>query len=573
MKVENLERYLVENNILTTGTIQHGREYLSSNGRLIPQLNNVPESLLLIGEVSDDILVRAHKLMVGTEDFVSTKDYNPTEAYAQILPIEEQVELQIMLLNLDTISKRIVLGTANTRDVAVAKARSIVNKRLPGFEVITKRVFYTSYFKAMEQLHKLVGAYYDNSPIQVPIEERLQTVFRNAVELGATDISLEPYSEGMEIWYAIGKNWSLYPHIKFKKEETENVSNWITTAADVASNAAYQPLINCALKSLGRIDNYRGRVNKFQAYYGPVLNIRVLPNEPEFIDIDRLSYTDVMSSYVKDISKWREGIVLITGETNSGKNTTIFGIVSQMVSKKRYKTLSLENPIEYLVPKVIQIEADTPSAYTQFSESLLRQSPDIVYYSEISTPSIAENVVSTAITGKFVVSTLHASSASQIFNRMSDMLGYNATTKLASYLIGVINQKLLPKSCPDCQEEIDVDDIDPRYGEVLKAKGYVGAVYVNTGKTPDGDYCHFCKGLGVKGIIPVAEYIDFDPELKKKLRISQNDLETQSLLEEVMEEKEITMLDDALRVMERGDVSITTLIDRNVLDIKTRGMK
>lgn len=570
--MSTFDKFLMDNNIVSLGAIEHAKEYMESNNRLVDELRSLPECLVLLGETSDSTIVRAYNLYQGSNKMITTEGYAPNSNYSKVLTMGEQVEMGIMVLRIDEVSKKITLGCATNKEVTMSRAQSVASKRVPGFEIECLKIHYTSFYRCMETLHNLNESRFDNHKINVSVEERLHTVFRNALELSATDISFEPYAKGMEIWYAIGKNWFLYPHILFPLPETENVSNWIVTAADVASGASYQSLVNCALKSLGRITTHRGRVNKFDAYYGEVLNIRVLPNEPEFINIDKLNYTDVMTRYLKDIAKWREGIVLFTGETNSGKNTSIFGLLTQIITKQRYKTLSLENPIEYLVPAVIQIEADNPSTYTSFSESLLRQSPDIIYYSEISTPSIAENVMSTAITGKFVVSTLHSSSSSQIFNRMGDMVGYDVTSKLSSYLIGVINQKLLPKSCPTCREEVDIKNIDDRYAEVLFDHNYLDNVFINTGKINDS-VCPTCKGLGVKGIVPVAEYVDFTPELKKKLRIATNALEVQTLLEDEMKSKGITMLDDALRLMQRGDVSITTLIDRSVLDIKTRGIR
>lgn len=573
--MENLTNYITANNLVSRGAIEHAGEFLSSGYQVDDKFNNVPEALLLIKETYDGILVKAYNTMAEREVYTSLSDYEPTELCADLIPLDTQQELKSVILRVDDITRKVIVGSVSNRAIDAEKIRNLINNRKPGHEIIVKQVFQVSYHQWLGSLHKLKGLTYDDSMLKLPMGEYFKTIFRNAIESGATDISLEPYEDGMEVWYIIGKEWFQYPHIVFKGDELSAANNWLLTTSKVAQSIQNMPSVNSALQSLSEYDTHRGRLSKFTANFGPAFNIRTLPKKPEFINVRKLNYSDVNEAYLKDIAKFRQGVIMICGETNSGKNTTNYGLISEMVSKKRYKTISIENPIEYLVPRVIQVEAHNNAVYAEFAESLIRQSPDIAYFSEVSNGVILEHVMGTALTGKMVFSTMHAKDCANFFNRIDELAKGDLASQISSYMIAVITQKLIPKSCPDCRVPLDTDkEVPVGIMEVVREHEYNGDYFKNSGKSTDGKtMCSTCNGMGVKGIVPVAEYLDFDHDTAYKIRFATSKAEVYDIVQSTLKERGVSFVDDGLRLMKRGDVTLPMLVDRNIIDVKRRGVR
>lgn len=479
---------------------------------------------------------------------------------------QEQVDLETIILEIDDIRRRILIGTSSLTEGVVMKAKMLIGKYLPSYSIDTKQVFNIPLLKWVQKGFEFNNNVYKPLELEIAVDEKLKTIFRTAIENRATDISIESSMTKTEVFLTIDKERVPFKNVEFTPTEAYEVSTWIVTNSGIGQTLAQQRIVDCALPTLGDINTHRARVNKMTSYYGVVINMRILPNNPDFIDLETLNYSKFIHDYIKYLTKPRKGLVLFVGPTNSGKNTSVFSVLSEMLKKYRLKTISLEQPVEYLVPGVQQINASNDEEYNDISRALVRQSPDIIYLSEIRDRTTMDTALSISNTGKFVLSTLHVSHAYEVFNRAEDLYGKDISSKLTSELIGVVNQMLLPKACPDCLTEIPLKSIEEKYRKLLTDQNYNGNVYDNTGKLEDGTTCPNCKGEGYKGIIPVAEYINFDTTLKRKLRRCSSSAEKEEILQETMIKNKNSILADGLRNMLTKKVSISTLIEKAILD-------
>lgn len=560
--------YLQKNELLSNYGVNHINDIKKRSSSIIdPRYRSAENILLLICAFKESKLVDYYNDYLGDKSYVSTSDYTKDPNLYKVLTLKEQLDYETIVLKIDTKLRKIILGTISQTDSNTIRARTIISKHFSSYQVEMKRVFEVPYLNWIKYGYSLTGQDYRPNELDIPVEDKLKTIFRIAVESGATDISFESQQEGTKVVFTIDKEWYDFDNVIFNKEETKEVTNWIITSSGIAQNQAQPDIVDAPLPTLGYIESHRGRVNKMKTYWGVVTNIRVLPNNSEFIELDKLNYSKHVHEFMKYLTKSRVGLVLIIGPTNSGKNTTSFSLITELLRRKKLKAISVEQPIEYLVPGVNQIQAETDEDYLKISRALVRQSPDIVYLSEIRDKRSIDTALDISNTGKYVISTLHVSRAYQLFYRASELSGgIDVSNKLTSELVGVVNQVLVPKACPNCITEISINDIDEEYRAILSDYDYGGILYDNTGVGSNGEACPVCEGKGTKGIVPIAEYIHFNQILKKKLRRVSTLAEKEDILAEYMESTENSFLDDGIRNMSMKKVNISTLIETSILD-------
>lgn len=171
-----------------------------------------------------------------------------------------------------------------------------------------------------------------------------------------------------------------------------------------------------------RVDLHnRGRVVVNKTYHGWCITIRVLPDDYLDTSLEDLNIKDNAVKFIREcVLSEEKGLRLLIGETMSGKNTTILSALLEKVKEDKYKIVSLESPVETLVKGIIQIDADTEDLFVANADSLLRQNPDIEYFTEI-TERTAASILKHANTSKAVFSSVHANSVADVISRLMDI--------------------------------------------------------------------------------------------------------------------------------------------------------
>ena len=198
---------------------------------------------------------------------------------------------------------------------------------------------------------------------------------------------------------------------------------------------------------------------------------------------------------VRQLIGQRDGIVVVTGPTGSGKTTTLYAALSD-VATSEVNVMTVEDPIEYELAGVTQIQVETKRNVTFASalRSILRQDPDVIFVGEIRDAETAEVAAQAAATGHLVLATLHTNDAMSAVSRLSD-LGLDRTT-IASVLRGAVAQRLVRRVCPDC--------VAPIAGALNEKEERLAAQF---GEQPTHRAvgCAKCNHTGYRGRIPLVE--------------------------------------------------------------------
>ena len=200
------------------------------------------------------------------------------------------------------------------------------------------------------------------------------------------------------------------------------------------------------------------------------------------------------------------GMVICAGPTGSGKTTTLYATLSE-VSNPTLNVMTIEDPVEYVFPSINQIQTNDQAGITFATglKSILRQDPDVILVGEIRDVETTRVAVQSALTGHFVVSSLHATDSVSALHRFLDM-GIESFL-IASSVLGVVGQRLLRRICPSCKalytptpEELDF---------------YHDAGGTNKSVFYAGTGCNFCSHTGYKDRIGVYELLIMTPELRR----------------------------------------------------------
>lgn len=324
-----------------------------------------------------------------------------------------------------------------------------------------------------------------------------------AIRERATDIHIEPYDDELVIRYRIDGVLS-----EAGVPPTVNrFRNAIVSRLKIMSG------LNIAEKRLsqdGRIGlrhkgaEYDLRVSIIPMICGEGVVLRVLDNAAAHLGLEELGMPeDVLERWDSLITR-PHGILLVTGPTGSGKSTTLYASLNRIVSDS-VKAITVEDPVEYHVEGVNQIQVDTKTGMTFSSglRAILRHDPDIIMIGEIRDQETAEAAVQASLTGHLVFSSLHTNDAASATTRLLDM-GIEPYL-VASSVEGILAQRLVRRICKACGRDRDFDPSEvpeglwnPESGKVREALG-----------------CRECRHTGYRGRVGVFELLRMTDVLRE----------------------------------------------------------
>jgi type II secretory ATPase GspE/PulE/Tfp pilus assembly ATPase PilB-like protein len=264
-----------------------------------------------------------------------------------------------------------------------------------------------------------------------------------------------------------------------------------------------------------------------------------------------------MERLVKESEK-KQGVILNSGPTGSGKTTTLYSIINKVNTSDK-KIITIENPVEYQMAGIAQTQIEKERGYDFASglRAIMRQDPDIILVGEIRDEETAEVAVQAALTGHLVLSTIHANSAVGVVSRLSD-LGIDAIL-ITSSVNAMVAQRLVRKLCPDCREKyVPAKQTTEMLKKMLsiispKAKMDIPKEINHLWKAKG---CPKCRGVGYKGRIGIFEILSMEDEVKDKIINRASDGE---LLRVALETGMITMIQDGILKSIEGVTSLEEL--------------
>ena len=344
--------------------------------------------------------------------------------------------------------------------------------------------------------------------VDAPVAKLLQSIFEDAVQVGASDIHIEPDQHVIRIRQRI--DGVLYEQVM---QETQ-------IAPAVVVRLKLMCGLNISEKRLPQDGRFHVLVNQrdidvrlstMPVQYGESVVMRLLDQTSGALDLEQLGMPRELLHRFRKNFHLPNGMVLVTGPTGSGKTTTLYAALSEL-NVKESKIVTVEDPVEYRLDRISQVQVN-PRIGLNFASvlrSALRQDPDIIMVGEMRDAETVEIGVSAAMTGHLVLSTLHTNDTISTATRLMDMgvEGY----LLASTLRTIIAQRLVRKVCASCSEDYTPTEFEAGWlrDDLL--------IDVNQYRYKKGRGCKQCGETGYQGRMGVYELLDMNSELAEKLR-------------------------------------------------------
>ncbi len=340
---------------------------------------------------------------------------------------------------------------------------------------------------------------------KVPTTYLLDLILTGALKTEASDIHIESGEKETVIRYRM--DGVLHPVISIDKETTKAIISRIKFLAKLKLDTSKLPQDGkfFITQDGRRIDI---RVSSLPEAHGESIVLRLFDKEASFLKLEELGLNLEQIEKLKKAYTKTHGLIFVTGPTGSGKTTTMYAILEKL-NKSGVKIITLEDPIEYDLPGVIQSQVNPEENYT-FAvglRSILRQDPDILLIGEVRDLETAEMAIQASLTGHLVLTTLHTNDSASSLHRLID-LGTRPFLIVDAVDL-IISQRLVRKICPKCKEEYEPTELEKE--EIKKVLGK----NVKIGKLLRGKGCDFCHHSGFKGRIGIFEILELNDKLKE----------------------------------------------------------
>ena len=337
---------------------------------------------------------------------------------------------------------------------------------------------------------------------QRPIIKLVDTLIADGITSRASDIHVEPADGGTSVRYRI--DGVLRQVMKIPRSAGIPLVSRvkIMSGMDIADRLRPQDG-RCRVAVNGSPVDLR--VSTLPASLGEKLVIRILNAKATVLSLDALGLQDDEQKTMAKLLQNKEGILLVTGPTGSGKTTTLYAALRQ-VQGEGVNIVTVEDPVEYrLGSNIVQVQVNEKAGLTFATalRSILRQDPDVVLIGEIRDQETAQIAVQASLTGHLVRSTLHTNDAPNTVTRLVDM-GMEAY-KIASALRGILAQRLLRRLCPHCKIK-QTDPLPERIKKYLPAGP--AELYQAAG-------CSECAMTGYRGRFGIVEILVMTAELER----------------------------------------------------------
>jgi len=336
-----------------------------------------------------------------------------------------------------------------------------------------------------------------------PVVKLTNLIIRDAITAGASDIHIEPGRRLGAVRYRV--DGVLRKHMDLPMAALNRIISRIKVLAklDIADRLRPQDgKARVQVKARG----FDLRVSTIPAGGAEKCVIRILDSSSS-LSLEDLEIPAQELERLRDLMTHRDGIVVVTGPTGSGKTTTLYGALRELADGK-VNIMTVEDPIEYELPGITQTQVHTKQGMTFAGalRAMLRQDPDVILVGEIRDKETAVTAAQAAMTGHLVLTTVHANDAVSAVARLADM-GLQFST-IAQVLRGAVAQRLLRRVCVACAEPVrgqltpDEQRLTERHGiePVVRAVG-----------------CTECGFTGYRGRLPVNEVLIGSPRFQKAI--------------------------------------------------------
>jgi len=344
--------------------------------------------------------------------------------------------------------------------------------------------------------------YLDRLANDAPIVNLVNNLLLEAVRAGASDVHIEPFAEELRVRYRLD---GLLRTVRTLEQ------SWFTGVASRVKVMANLNIMERRRPQDGRIsvrlagDRIDLRVSIVPTVDGESIVLRLFNQQSAPMLIGALGLAPGALEELRSVYRVPHGLLLATGPTGSGKTTTLNAMLREIRSDE-LKIVTIEDPIEYAMPGVDQIQTNESIGLTFESllRRVLRQDPDVLLVGEIRDAETAELAIRAALTGHLVLSTLHTNDAVSVISRLRNM-------ELEPYLVAAVlraalAQRLVRRICPDCSSPRPLKPAERSFAE---------RAGVEITEAHEGAGCAACGGTGYRGRVALFELFRTDERVEE----------------------------------------------------------
>lgn len=377
-----------------------------------------------------------------------------------------------------------------------------------------------------------------------------------ADKLGASDIHIENTRTDIRIRMRV--DGALHPVAHLDKDRYRVIMGELASRANI-STAAKEAQSGHMQKDIdreGASHLLNMRVETVPTMYGQDAVLRLFNFDESLLNLDHLGLEPKQRKVVDEVISHPRGMVLMVGPTGSGKSTTLYSMLNALNTPDR-KLITLEDPIEYGLPGIVQIPIDTTGgqSFADGLRSVLRLDPDVVMIGEIRDQDTAKTAIQASITGHLVLSSFHANSTAAAFSRMIDLIGVNPIFSTAIRLL--IAQRLVRRLHDETKEEYEPDEATKKYVQGVLDNLPEGVEKPNLDSfklwrpVPTDD-----APFGYQGRMVLMEQMVVTEEIQKFLRGDIEDIHTELIEQTARQGGMVTLLQQGVLAALRGETTL-----------------
>lgn len=347
-----------------------------------------------------------------------------------------------------------------------------------------------------------------------PVVKLLDSIFEDAVQMGASDVHIEPDEKCLHIRQRV--DGVLQEHTIPGKEimaalvlRMKLIANMNISEKRIPQDGRFAMMVKGK-----KVDT---RVAIMPTHYGEAVVLRLLDQSKGLLKLEQLGIPEHMLSRIKTLIRKPNGMILITGPTGSGKTTTLYGMLNELNSVEK-KIITIEDPVEYILPRVnqVQVKPDIDLTFSSVLRAAVRHDPDIIMVGEMRDEETASIGLRAAMTGHLVFSTLHTNDSIGCAVRLIDMGAEGFL--VASALRGIIAQRLVRRICEGCKTSYTPSEQEQIWiSEFTNSQASKFTFHQGAG-------CSHCNKTGFHGRIGVYEYLEMNKQLADALRADDTSL-------------------------------------------------
>lgn len=382
-----------------------------------------------------------------------------------------------------------------------------------------------------------------------PTVSVVKKILTDAINMKATDIHFDPTPDELIIKFRINgelKEYSTAP---------DNVKINIITRLKIISG---MNITNSLLPQTGAIsfdlDNksHNMRVSSLPIVDGEKIVVHLSSYAKNIKNINKLGFSEETNQKIKKMLNEKQGIILITGTTNSGKTTTTYSLLKEL-NNKTNNIISIEDPIKMKIKGINQvaIAKEKGLTYRTLLKAIMLQDPNIIAINELIDDETARSALRASLTGHLVISTMYTKNIDETINNLLNM--DIEKYLLSSNLLGIISQRMVKKLCPTCREKKKASPYEKKIIKKILNEDIEELYY------PNG--CEECQN-GYIDKFPIEESIIIDSELRNAIANNKK----RSLIHNIIYGETDSIIKNGLKKVIEGETSFAEII--RILDLK-----